>query len=193
MDTFKLNERISVYRKNKGLTQEQLAQALGVTNQSVSKWESGQCCPDISLLPQLANIFGILIDELFGMKVSNTAVDVEIPFADDEVYRVVLTKGSRIVSVEEDLNKHICLRFPENCNETTRQYFKVEVFGNLHCDASINGDVISHGEIECHDINGDIHGCRGDVSCDGDICGDIYGCAGNISCGGDWCGDRYGD
>ena len=38
MDTLKLNETISFYRKKQGLTQEQLAQALGVTNQSVSKW-----------------------------------------------------------------------------------------------------------------------------------------------------------
>ena len=189
MDTFKLNENISVYRKNKGLTQEQLA--LGVTNQSVSKWESGQCCPDIALIPQLADIFGISIDELFGKTANGNTGDIDIPFADDTTFRVLLTQGNRIVSVEEDWNKHICLRFPENCNETTRQYFKVEVYGNLHCDASINGDVISHGTIECHDINGDIHGCCGDVSCDGDICGDIYGCAGNISCGGDWNGDSY--
>lgn len=68
MDALKLNETISFYRKKQGLTQEQLAQLLGVTNQSVSKWESGQCCPDITLLPQLADIFGISIDELFGKK-----------------------------------------------------------------------------------------------------------------------------
>ena len=42
MDTLKLNETISSYRKKQGLTQEQLAQALGVTNQAVSKWESGE-------------------------------------------------------------------------------------------------------------------------------------------------------
>ena len=67
MDTLKLNETISFYRKKQGLTQEQLAQALGVTNQSVSKWESGQCCPDITLIPQLADIFGISIDELLRL------------------------------------------------------------------------------------------------------------------------------
>ncbi len=41
MNTIKLHEQISFLRKQKGLTQEQLANALGVTNQSVSKWESG--------------------------------------------------------------------------------------------------------------------------------------------------------
>ena len=48
------------------MTQEALARKLDVTNQAVSKWESGQCCPDISLLPRIADIFGITMDELFG-------------------------------------------------------------------------------------------------------------------------------
>lgn len=67
MDNLKLNDTICFYRKKQGLTQEDLAQRLGVTNQSVSKWESAQCCPDISLLPKLADIFEISIDELFGI------------------------------------------------------------------------------------------------------------------------------
>ena len=192
MDILKLNETISFYRKKQGLTQEQLANSLGVTNQSVSKWESGQCCPDISLIPRLADIFGISIDELFGKKASKNGAHV-IPFADDDVYRVIVTNGNRIYSVHENLNKHICLRFPENCNETTRQYFKVEVFGNLHCDASINGDVICYGTIECHDINGDIRECHNNIVCSGDIngsanTGDSLTCGGSIS-GAVACGD----
>ena len=43
MDNLKLNDTICFYRKKQGLTQEELAQRLGVTNQSVSKWESSQC------------------------------------------------------------------------------------------------------------------------------------------------------
>ena len=46
-----IGNKIFFLRKNKGVTQEQLAQALGVSNQAVSKWESGQCFPDIQLLP----------------------------------------------------------------------------------------------------------------------------------------------
>lgn len=66
MTLIKLHEQISFLRKQKGLTQEQLANALGVTNQSVSKWESGQCCPDIQLLPNLAELFEVSVDELLG-------------------------------------------------------------------------------------------------------------------------------
>ena len=66
MNSIKLHEQISFLRKQKGLTQEQLANALGVTNQSVSKWESGQCCPDIQLLPYIAELFEVSVDELLG-------------------------------------------------------------------------------------------------------------------------------
>jgi transcriptional regulator with XRE-family HTH domain len=66
MLSLKIHEQIAFLRRQKGVTQEQLAQTLGVTNQSVSKWESGQCCPDIQLLPALAAYFGVTTDELLG-------------------------------------------------------------------------------------------------------------------------------
>lgn len=62
----KINEKIAFLRKKKGITQEELAKVLGVSNQAVSKWESGQCCPDIELLPALAEHFDVSMDELFG-------------------------------------------------------------------------------------------------------------------------------
>lgn len=76
MSTFKLNEQIAFLRKQKEITQEELAQILGVTNQSVSKWESGNCCPDIQLLPRIADYFGISIDELIGYKPTDTFENV---------------------------------------------------------------------------------------------------------------------
>ena len=66
MNTVKIHEQIAFLRKQKGLTQEELAKALGVTNQAVSKWESGQCCPDIQLLPELARLFEVSVDRLLG-------------------------------------------------------------------------------------------------------------------------------
>ena len=59
-----IGNRISKHRKEKGLTQEELAEKLGVSSQAVSKWENDQSCPDISLLPILCRIFGISTDEL---------------------------------------------------------------------------------------------------------------------------------
>lgn len=59
-----IGNRISKYRKEKGMTQEELAGKLGVSSQAVSKWENDASCPDISLLPQLCKLLGITTDEL---------------------------------------------------------------------------------------------------------------------------------
>lgn len=60
-----LRKNLSIFRKQRHLTQEQLANELGLTFQAISKWENGLSCPDISLLPQLAEIFGVTINDLF--------------------------------------------------------------------------------------------------------------------------------
>ena len=61
-----LGKRISMYRKAKNMTQEDLAQKLGVTSQAVSKWETDSACPDISLLPRLASLLGVSVDALLS-------------------------------------------------------------------------------------------------------------------------------
>ena len=155
-----LAANIQKYRKKCGLTQEELAKELGVTFQAISKWENAKSAPDILLLPQMADIFGCHIDELFGREVKTEVhydLCAELPWCDDEVIRVFQTQGKKILKVEESGPcTYFAVEFPKNCNETTRQYFKVEVFGNIIADSSINGDVIAHGFIDCHDINGDV-------------------------------------
>lgn len=61
-----LAKNICRYRKEKGFTQEELARKLGVTFQAVSKWETAQTLPDITLLPGLSKILDITIDKLLG-------------------------------------------------------------------------------------------------------------------------------
>ena len=63
-----LGTRIAALRKEKGLTQEELAEKLGVSSQAVSKWENDLSCPDIMLLPSLAKIFDTTVDELLSGK-----------------------------------------------------------------------------------------------------------------------------
>ncbi|MCI8658372.1 MAG: helix-turn-helix domain-containing protein [Oscillospiraceae bacterium] len=53
------------FRRRDGRTQEELAQVLDVTPQAVSRWEKNICYPDMTLLPSIANHFGVSIDELF--------------------------------------------------------------------------------------------------------------------------------
>lgn len=62
----KIGEKIKELRYEKGLTQEEIGALIGVSAQSVSKWERGEGYPDIEMLPSLANYFGISIDELLG-------------------------------------------------------------------------------------------------------------------------------
>ena len=64
---FYLSENLKKYRMMKNLTQEDIAKYLGLTPQSISKWERGECYPDITLLPALANILETSIDLLIGM------------------------------------------------------------------------------------------------------------------------------
>lgn len=60
-------------RKEKGMTQAELAQALGVTNKAVSKWETGEAMPETALLLPISRIFGVSVDELLDGKRSDNA------------------------------------------------------------------------------------------------------------------------
>ncbi len=62
----KLSENIRFYRKQRGMTQEQLAEAMGVSVGAVSKWENGQSNPELGLIAELADFFGISVDVLLG-------------------------------------------------------------------------------------------------------------------------------
>ena len=76
-----LGSRLTALRKEKGLTQEQLAEKLGVTNQSVSKWENDINAPDISILIMLADLYDTTVDSLLGREkqpiVSTTTKNID--------------------------------------------------------------------------------------------------------------------
>ena len=63
-------------RKEKGITQDELASYIGVSKAAVSKWEIGQSYPDITFLPQLATFFNISIDELMGYEPQMSKEDI---------------------------------------------------------------------------------------------------------------------
>lgn len=66
MNVFSLPKNLQKFRRGRGITQEELADFIGVTKASVSKWENGQSLPDILLLPQLAAYFDVSVDDLLG-------------------------------------------------------------------------------------------------------------------------------
>ena len=63
-----IGEKINELRKKSNMTQEMLADALGVTAQAVSKWERGNACPDIAILDEIADALGISLFELLGVE-----------------------------------------------------------------------------------------------------------------------------
>ncbi|WP_026665479.1 helix-turn-helix transcriptional regulator [Butyrivibrio sp. FC2001] len=67
-----IGNKIKALRLKSSTTQEALADALGVSSQSISKWENNVCAPDISLLPSISEFFGVTIDELFDLSPTMT-------------------------------------------------------------------------------------------------------------------------
>ena len=73
-----IGENIADLRKKKGWTQAEFGEMLGVSNQAVSKWESGMTMPDIMLLPHIAEVFECSIDELFDYLPKKERADLHI-------------------------------------------------------------------------------------------------------------------
>lgn len=73
-----IHQSIREMRKGRNLTQEQLADAMGVSTASVSKWENGQCAPDLAILSELADFFEISIDTLVGHTIDPKRLDALI-------------------------------------------------------------------------------------------------------------------
>lgn len=101
--------KIKELRKQRGLTQEQLAESIGVTFQAVSKWENGIALPDISLVPQLAAYFCVSMDTMFDFSLKEMEKDIdEITWESYKYRETDPEKGRQIL--EEGLKK-----YPDNC------------------------------------------------------------------------------
>ena len=100
-----LSVNISKLRKGKGITQEQLAAALNISSQAVSKWETGVSQPDTMTLPLIADYFGVSIDYLFYVQ--------ELTY--DELYMAVFKKVAG---------------HPQMCKESYEDALKI--FGHVH-------------------------------------------------------------
>lgn len=178
-------QRISQLRRENGMTQETLAQRLGISNQAVSKWESDQCCPDIMQLPQLADLFGITLDALFGRtQAEKTALCAvaSLPWEDDNSLRAVCFLGRRLLEAQE-LPHHsqalekVQLNF-QGAVEDVKSAFSVYCPGT-----AIGGDVKAGDGVTCGDVKGSV--TAGDSVTCGNIganakAGDSIECAGDI-------------
>ena len=187
-----IGNRIACYRKQMNITQEKLAQQLQVTNQAVSKWESDQCCPDVMLLPRIADIFGVSIDALFGRANAPQPQQIKgLPWKDDGVLRVCVYIGHELLAgglAERSFQYR------------TEQSVEAVISAVSVTCGDVRGDVNGAGNVSCGNVGGDVDAGR-DVNCgnvEGNVdagrdinCGNVEG---NVDAGADViCGNVEGD
>lgn len=171
-----LGNTIAAYRRKLGLTQEQLAQKLDVTNQAVSKWETEQCCPDTLLLPKIADVFQITIDELFGREASAQPREEPkeikgLPWEDDDAFHVVLYHGHTLIGAQGE-KADLTFTYEGPAKD-------IHCALNISC-GDVGGNVGAEGNVECGDAGGSVN-AGGYVEC-----GDVGGClnaGGYVECG----------
>ena len=148
-----IGNQIRQLRQRRGITQEAMAQELGVTAQAVSKWERGVATPDISLLPDISAFFGVTIDELFALsddtrmeRIQNMLWDVRYfdPTEVEDTRKFLLDKGRR-----EPENGKVYEHLAELENHLAAEYAKEA----LRRDWNLRGP---HSELEIA-MNGRIH------------------------------------
>ena len=103
-----IGNKIRQLRKHRGITQEQLAECIGISFQAISKWENNIALPDITLAPVLASYFGVSIDELFDFNLKEIECDVKKITDKAYEFRESNPSESRRI-LEEGLKK-----YPEN-------------------------------------------------------------------------------
>lgn len=156
-----IGTNIAALRKEKGWTQEQLAEKLSVSAQAISKWESGKSCPDIALLPTIAKLFGVTVDALFSVPKEAPLVEMRTPeqtAAQDPNklflrVRVLSTDGDRVnVNLPMQLLR-VALKLGTGMNITGLDKYDIDLneilalvdagcLGNLVDIVSNNGDTV---------------------------------------------------
>lgn len=132
---FSIGKQIKALRSSKGVTQEELANFLGISYQAVSKWENGATAPDIQLLPELSVYFGVTIDELFKLPnedklkridnmIENERYISEEKFTETEKFLVDLLKEDRRCSKALYLLAELYNHKGDRAKETAAEYAK---------------------------------------------------------------------
>lgn len=185
-----MGARIAEFRRRRSLTQEQLADALNVTFQAVSKWENDVSCPDVLLLPVLADQLGVSLDELFGRPAPEApaagpvpreepqVVIGDLPWPDNSDLHAVVYLGHRLLT-QAQVRRHshelqlLRVHIEGDVGGVTSDY-GVEVSG------SVNGDVNAGDSVHCADVAGSVEAGDG-VTCG--AVGQNLNAGDSVSCG----------
>ena len=159
-----IGKKIKELRKERGITQEQLAESIGVSFQAVSKWENDIALPDITLVPILASYFGVSMDELFGF--NSDKIELEVESIAERAYKFRESNPDKCREIlEEGLKKYpdnsvllsnllYVLNYSHNpdntivvankiINKTTRSDLKYDAFRFLAYAYKAKGDIDS--------------------------------------------------
>lgn len=111
VSSMKIGSNIAALRKEKGITQEELANALGVSAQAVSKWENNSSCPDVSLLTVIADYFGVTVDALLRSG-AEEITRADSPSTDNNVAAVRGGKRNVRIKVTQPNGKETNVKVP---------------------------------------------------------------------------------
>ena len=101
-----ISENIRKNRRESNLSQEVFAERMGVSFQTISKWERGECYPDIEMLPKIANFFGITIDALMGADLCQEKEYVEALQEELRKYDIIRDEVALVRKAEDGLRKY---------------------------------------------------------------------------------------
>jgi len=104
IDNRTVGRTIATLRQAKGMTQQQLAAAMNVSHQAVSKWENGAALPDIQTMVGLTQLFGITVEQLLSGEIPEARLEEEKPFSIDDHFQRI---GSFVNNVVEDIGNAI--------------------------------------------------------------------------------------
>lgn len=146
----KINEVIRNKRRSLGISQEVLAESLGVTVQAVSKWETGLSYPDIVMLPKIAEHFKMSLDGLFfGSEEGTFSYCTINGVPDDGKLRIVQCIGNKALGQNEYReNNKIGLIIPE----TDKKEISFEVWGSADIEGDVGGYVDAGAGVNCGDV-----------------------------------------
>jgi len=138
-----IGKNIAQFRKNKGYTQDQLGQRLGVTNQAVSKWESEISMPDVMLLPKIADVLEIKIDDLFLSDAAKPSKSEKHGFDMDNIHKFPKHAQSLIIDTmynQSNLLNCVTWDFLKTTqNPSTKKYDRIKDNTTLCCISDVEG------------------------------------------------------
>ena len=138
MNNKTLGERIAELRREHSMTQENLAEIIGVSAQAISKWENGATMPDILLLPVLADTFSVSIDALFGLQHKTYEKPIPLEETPLAVYDNILTTAWKWNSSEGDIEQYLRnAKANFAANPKTHTGFLSETAGAVYADRDI--------------------------------------------------------